>query len=70
MATETAKMVMRDFWAKVEQVAEIIDDQNDQIEMKKQCDLDLDQMVNRTEMFAKNVADNITERARRYSGSR
>ena len=69
LANETAKMVMRDFWAKVEQVAEMIDEQVDEREMKKQRDLDLDNMVNRTEMFAKNVAENFTERPRRFSGS-
>ena len=61
-------MVMRDFWGKVEQLAEMILEQDEEKEQKKQRDLDLDQMVNRTEKFSMSVAENF-ERTRRYSGS-
>ena len=47
MAKETARLVMKDFWDKVEQVAQIIQEDLNQKSMKKLQNDELDIMVNR-----------------------
>ena len=70
LANQVAKLVMTDFWGKVEQLAEVLQEQREEKEMKKQNELELDQMVNQTEKFAKTVAENfVIERCRRHSES-
>ena len=65
LANQVARLVMVDFWGKVEQLAEVLQEQRDEKEMKKQNELELDQMVNQTEKFAKTVAENlVTDRCR------
>jgi pheromone shutdown protein TraB len=45
LAQQVGKMIMNEFWEKIKMVSEVIREQKEAAEMKKQLDADLDDMV-------------------------
>ena len=45
LAQQVGKMIMAEFWEKIKMVSEVIKEQKEAAEMKKQLDADLDDMV-------------------------
>ena len=59
MARNVAKLVQREFWAKVERVALLFEEKRDERQMKKQMDVDLNEMMNKTEVFSASLAKHV-----------
>ena len=56
LAKEVAKMVQKEFWNKVEKVAYLFQEKREEKEMQKQMDQDLNDMMSKTEVFSKSLA--------------
>jgi len=69
LAKEVSKMVQKEFWNKVEKVALLFHEKREEKEQKKQMDEDLNDIVNKTELFSKKMADQAFSRNRHDSGS-
>ena len=68
LARDIAKMVQKEFWNKVEKVALLFHEKREEKERKKQMSEDLNDMMSKTEIFSKTLAQQVI-RDRHNSGS-